>query len=82
MRRLLLVSTLALIAAAPAPKPVTPSDIIAARANRIRSVAVYTGISTEAELRACQPDVLLEDLRQLKLGMVLGAEYRRGGGRV
>ena len=30
MRRLLLVSTLALIAAAPAPKPVTPSDIIAA----------------------------------------------------
>jgi phosphoglycolate phosphatase-like HAD superfamily hydrolase len=42
-----------------------PSDVIAAKANRIRSIAVGTGISTVAELEAQQPDLLLTDLRQL-----------------
>lgn len=39
-----------------------PSDIIAARENRIRSIAVSTGISTVEDLRAHSPDVLLPDL--------------------
>ncbi len=39
-----------------------PSDIRAARANRIRSVAVATGISTREELSSHMPDELLEDL--------------------
>ncbi len=44
-----------------------PSDIIAARANRILSVAVATGISTADELRAHGPDLLLRDLRAFRL---------------
>jgi phosphoglycolate phosphatase-like HAD superfamily hydrolase len=43
----------------------TPADIQAARANRVRAVAVYTGISTPEELAAYQPDLLLENLRRL-----------------
>jgi phosphoglycolate phosphatase-like HAD superfamily hydrolase len=43
----------------------TPADIQAARANRVRAVAVYTGISRPEELAAYQPDLLLEDLRRL-----------------
>lgn len=42
-----------------------PSDIIAAQRNRIRSIAVHTGISTRDDLLAYGPDVLLEDLRGL-----------------
>jgi phosphoglycolate phosphatase len=47
-----------------------PSDILAARRNGIRAIAVYTGISTRQELLACRPDLLLEDLRRLKLAML------------
>lgn len=49
----------------------SPSDIIAAKANGVRSVAVRTGISTEAELAAESPDLLLEDLRGLSTRMLL-----------
>jgi len=48
-----------------------PSDIIAARQNGIRSIAVRTGISLLADLEACAPDLLLDDLRCLKLEMVM-----------
>jgi phosphoglycolate phosphatase len=48
-----------------------PSDIIAARANGARAIAVHTGISTREELAALEPDLLLEDLRALKPGMLL-----------
>jgi phosphoglycolate phosphatase-like HAD superfamily hydrolase len=48
-----------------------PSDIIAARENGARSIAVHTGISTREELAALSPDMLLEDLRALKVGMLV-----------
>ncbi len=51
-----------------------PSDIIAAQRNGIRSIAVHTGISTREELSAYGPDLLLEDLRGLKLEMICGTE--------
>jgi phosphoglycolate phosphatase len=47
-----------------------PADIAAAKANGIKSIAVCTGISTREELAALGPDVLLEDLRGLRAGMV------------
>lgn len=47
-----------------------PADIIAAKANGIRSIAVCTGISTREELLAHAPDVLLEDLRGLRTEML------------
>jgi phosphoglycolate phosphatase len=54
-----------------------PQDILAARANRIRSISVKTGITPPAELQALQPDVLLPNLRQLRLTMVEnGADHR------
>ncbi len=49
-----------------------PSDIRAARANRVRSIAVCTGLSCERELAEHNPDFLLCDLRALKLEMLLG----------
>jgi phosphoglycolate phosphatase-like HAD superfamily hydrolase len=48
-----------------------PSDILAARANGVRAIAVHTGISTREELAALEPDLLLEDLRSLKLDMLM-----------
>jgi phosphoglycolate phosphatase-like HAD superfamily hydrolase len=48
-----------------------PSDILAARANEIQSIAVHTGISTREELAALKPDLLLEDLRGLRIGMLV-----------
>ena len=48
-----------------------PSDILAARANDIQAIAVYTGISTREELGALKPDMLLEDLRGLAVGMLV-----------
>jgi len=48
-----------------------PSDIIAAKANRIRSIAVQTGISTRKELLAQQPDLLLEDLSAVRIEMLV-----------
>ncbi len=47
-----------------------PADILAARANRIRSISVKTGITPPAELEALAPDYLLPDLRKLRLNMV------------
>jgi phosphoglycolate phosphatase len=51
-----------------------PPDVIAARDNRIRSIAVRTGITPPGELEAEQPDVLLPDLRSLRIRMI---EYIR-----
>jgi phosphoglycolate phosphatase-like HAD superfamily hydrolase len=48
-----------------------PSDILAARANRARSIAVHTGISTREELMAHEPDVLVKDLSGVELEMLL-----------
>lgn len=48
-----------------------PADIRAARANGIRSIAVATGISSPEELASFSPDLLLADLRSLRLKMVL-----------
>jgi len=47
-----------------------PQDILAARHNRIRSIAVQTGITPPADLVAQSPDILLKDLRALRLRMV------------
>ncbi len=47
-----------------------PADILAARANRIRSIAVATGVCPVEELRAYAPDLLLDDLRALKPEML------------
>jgi phosphoglycolate phosphatase-like HAD superfamily hydrolase len=47
-----------------------PPDVRAARANGIRSIAVATGLTPVDELRAEQPDILLKDLRELRLRMV------------
>src|SRR5262245_22547397 len=49
-----------------------PSDILAAKANRARAIAVHTGISTREELAAHQPDVLVQDLNSLEVEMLLG----------
>jgi phosphoglycolate phosphatase len=49
----------------------SPNDILAAQANRVRAVAVHTGISTRAELARHSPDLLLADLRELRLEMLL-----------
>jgi phosphoglycolate phosphatase len=48
-----------------------PNDIRAARANQVRVVAVATGLVSIEELSGCAPDVLLPDLRSLKLEMLL-----------
>jgi phosphoglycolate phosphatase-like HAD superfamily hydrolase len=47
-----------------------PPDIQAARGNGIRSIAVRTGITPVEELEAEQPDLLLRNLRQLRLKML------------
>ncbi len=47
-----------------------PADIRAARANRIRSISVQTGITPPAELEAEQPDIVLRDLRALRIRMI------------
>jgi phosphoglycolate phosphatase-like HAD superfamily hydrolase len=49
-----------------------PNDVLAARANGIASVAVATGLSSAEELRSHCPDVLVGDLRSLKLETLLG----------
>jgi phosphoglycolate phosphatase len=47
-----------------------PSDILAAKANNIRSISVATGISTSDELAAHEPDVLIDNLQQLTWEML------------
>ena len=46
------------------------SDIVAAHANGIRAISVQTGITPVEELVRERPDVLLRDLRELRLRMV------------
>ncbi len=53
-----------------------PQDIEAARANRIRSISVQTGITPVEELVALAPDVMLRDLRELRLRTVEQAKGR------
>lgn len=50
-----------------------PNDIRAARANRIRAVAVATGVVGAAELAGHRPDILVPDMRVLTLEMLLGS---------
>ena len=50
----------------------SPADVEAARRNRIRAVAVATGLTPLADLRAARPDILLRDLRALRLDSVDG----------
>ena len=47
-----------------------PNDVQAARANRVRAIAVATGLSSAEELSGCSPDLLLPDLRALRLEML------------
>jgi len=47
-----------------------PPDVIAARQNRIRSIAVQTGITPPGDLTAQHPDFVLRSLRDLRLRMV------------
>jgi phosphoglycolate phosphatase-like HAD superfamily hydrolase len=49
-----------------------PNDVRAARANRVRAIAVATGLSTAEELAAISPDVLVPDLRALSMEMLIG----------
>ena len=48
-----------------------PADILAARANGIRSIAVATGLVAPEGLAAHSPDILLDDLRALRPEMLL-----------
>jgi phosphoglycolate phosphatase-like HAD superfamily hydrolase len=48
-----------------------PADILAARANRVRSIAVSTGVVAPGILRTYGPDLLLDDLRGLTNEMLL-----------
>jgi phosphoglycolate phosphatase-like HAD superfamily hydrolase len=47
-----------------------PNDIRAAKANRVRSVAVGTGLVGTAELALHAPDVLVPDMRSLSIEML------------
>ncbi len=42
-------------------------DVLAARENGIRAIAVRTGITPPEDLEASAPDLLLDDLTQLDL---------------
>jgi len=58
-----------------------PPDVIAARANGIQSIAVQTGITPLEELVAESPDILLRDLRDLRLRMLaIGPGFRTSRG--
>jgi phosphoglycolate phosphatase-like HAD superfamily hydrolase len=48
-----------------------PNDIRAAQANRVRSIAVATGLVGAEELAAHSPDVLVPDMRSLSLEMLI-----------
>jgi len=47
-----------------------PNDIEAARRNNVRSIAVATGVVGKDELAAHQPDLLLDDLRNLPMEFI------------
>jgi phosphoglycolate phosphatase-like HAD superfamily hydrolase len=46
------------------------ADVIAARANGIRAIAVETGLTSAEDLLREGPHILLKDLRELRLRMV------------
>ena len=48
-----------------------PNDVLAAKLNGIQSMAVATGVIGLQQLVASGPDVLLPDLRSLRVGMLL-----------
>jgi phosphoglycolate phosphatase-like HAD superfamily hydrolase len=48
-----------------------PNDVEAAKINGIRSIAVATGICAQEDLCASRPDLLLPDLRELRMEMLL-----------
>lgn len=48
-----------------------PNDVLAARANRIRAIAVGTGIVEREQLLAASPDIFVPDLRDLPLDSLL-----------
>ena len=47
------------------------NDILAARANRVRSIAVGTGILDMETLAAHSPDILVPDMRSIHIDMLL-----------
>jgi phosphoglycolate phosphatase len=47
-----------------------PQDVMAAKENGIRSIAVRTGITPAGELEACFPDLLLDDLTCPGMGIL------------
>ncbi len=49
----------------------TPNDVRAARANRVLSVAVPTGLCSMEELMQEAPDVLVPDLRSLHADVLI-----------
>ena len=61
-----------------------PNDILAARANGIRSIAVATGVVGAEELATHKPDLLVADMRELSVeslvGPVSGAGLRPAAG--
>ena len=56
-----------------------PADVLAAQANGIRSIAVATGLTGAEELRKLRPEILLKDLRELRVRMVEGASEEMNG---
>jgi phosphoglycolate phosphatase-like HAD superfamily hydrolase len=50
-----------------------PADVLAARANGIRAIAGAPGLTGAAEVRGHRPEILLKNLRELRLRMVEGA---------
>lgn len=48
-----------------------PNDVLAARANRIRAIAVGTGIIEREQLLAASPDIFVPDLRNLPVDSLL-----------
>jgi phosphoglycolate phosphatase len=49
-----------------------PADILAAHAGGIRSIAVATGLVSRERLESYAPDLALDDLRALRLEVLLG----------
>jgi phosphoglycolate phosphatase len=49
-----------------------PNDVLAARANGVRAIAVGTGIVDQKELARAKPDLFVPDMRALKLTDLFG----------
>ena len=48
-----------------------PNDVLAAQRNRVRSIAVATGVIGAEELATYNPDLLVQDMRALTMDMFL-----------